>query len=55
MTSRRQVLAGYFIWVTLLVAAYYGLPGLRVEAWGLIGLSGVAAIVAGVVIIRPAR
>ncbi len=55
MTSRRHVLAGYFIWVTLLVAAYYWLPGLHVEAWGLIGLSGVVAIVAGVVINRPAR
>ena len=55
MTSRRHVLTGYFIWVTLLVAAYYGLPSLRVEAWGLIGLSGVAGIVAGVVINRPAR
>ncbi len=53
--SRRHVLTGYFIWVTLLVAAYYGLPSLRVEAWGLIGLSGVAGIVAGVVINRPAR
>jgi diguanylate cyclase (GGDEF)-like protein/PAS domain S-box-containing protein len=55
VTSRRHVLAGYFIWVVLLVAAYYGLPSLRVEAWGLIGLSGVAGIVAGVVINRPAR
>ncbi len=49
------MLAGYFVWVTLLAAVYYGLPSLRVEAWGLIGLSGVAAIVAGVVINRPAR
>jgi diguanylate cyclase (GGDEF)-like protein/PAS domain S-box-containing protein len=49
------VLAGYFVWVTLLVAVYYRLPSLRVEAWGLIGLSGVAAIVAGVAINRPAR
>ena len=55
MILRRHVLTGYFIWVTLLVAAYYGLPSLRVEAWGLIGLSGVAGIVAGVVINRPAR
>ena len=55
VTSRRHVLAGYFIWMTLLVAVYYGLPSLQVEAWGLIGLSGVAAIVAGVVINHPAR
>ena len=44
VTSRRHVLAGYFVWLTLLIAAYYGLPSLRVEAWGLIGLSGVVAI-----------
>jgi diguanylate cyclase (GGDEF)-like protein/PAS domain S-box-containing protein len=49
------VLAGFSIWVTLLIGAYYWLPWLRVEAWGLIGLSGVAGIVAGVVINRPAR
>ena len=55
MTSRRHVLAGYFIWVTLLITMYYGLPSLRVETWGLIGLSGVIAIVAGVVLNRPAR
>ena len=55
MTSRRHVLAGYFIWVTLLIVAYYELPSLRVATWGLIGLSGVAAIGAGIVINRPAR
>ncbi len=49
------MLAGYVIWMTLLTVAYYGLPSLRVETWGLIGLSGVAAILAGVVINRPAR
>ncbi len=55
LISRRHVLAGYFIWVTLLIVAYYWLPSLRAEAWGLIGLSGVAAIVAGILINRPAR
>ena len=55
LTSRRNVLVGYFIWMALLIAAYYLRPGLRTEAWGLIGLSGVLAIVAGVVINRPAR
>ena len=49
------MLAGYFVWMTLLIVTYYGLPSLRVEAWGMIGLSGVVAIVAGVVINRPAR
>ncbi len=53
--SPRSALAGYVIWMTSLIAAYYVLPALRVEAWGLIGLSGVLAIVAGVVINRPAR
>ena len=45
----------YVTWMTLLVVAYYGLPRLRAEAWGLIGLTGVSAIVAGVVVNRPAR
>ena len=40
--------------MTLLLVAYYALPGLRVGAWGLLALSGVAAIVAGVVLNRPA-
>ena len=45
----------YVIWLTLLTVAYFGLPSVRAEAWGLVGLSGVSAIVAGVVINRPAR
>jgi diguanylate cyclase (GGDEF)-like protein/PAS domain S-box-containing protein len=49
------MLGGYTVWIALLTGAYYGLHGLRVEAWGLIGLSGVTAIVTGVVINRPAR
>ncbi len=53
--ARRPLLAGYAIWWAALIVAYYGLPGLRTEAWGLLGLSGVAAIVAGVLIHRPAR
>jgi len=53
--SRRHVLGGYAVWMTLLVALYFWLPGLRVETWGLIGLSGVTAIVAGVIINRPSR
>ena len=46
---------GYFIWMVFLVEVYYQLPGLRVVAWALLGLSGVGAIVAGVFINRPAR
>ena len=55
MKQKRYVLSGYAVWVALLIAMYYGLPGLRIETWGLISLSGVAAIVAGVVLNRPAR
>src|SRR5580698_7860814 len=53
--SRRNLLAGYAAWMTLLVVFYYALPGLRAETWGLLGLSGVLAIVAGVVLNQPAR
>ena len=52
---RRYVLGGYVIWWAVLVALYYGLPGLRAETWGLIGLSGASGIVAGVAINRPSR
>jgi diguanylate cyclase (GGDEF)-like protein/PAS domain S-box-containing protein len=55
LTSRRNVLAGYAVWMAFLLAVYYAWPSLRIEAWGLIGLTGVLAIVAGVVINRPAR
>jgi diguanylate cyclase (GGDEF)-like protein/PAS domain S-box-containing protein len=50
-----QVAAGYAAWLLLLVLAYYLLPGLRPTAWSLLGLTGVAAIVAGVLGHRPAR
>jgi diguanylate cyclase (GGDEF)-like protein/PAS domain S-box-containing protein len=49
------MLGGYVMWWAVLVALYYGLPGLRAETWGLIGLSGVSGIVAGVAINRPSR
>src|SRR5580693_3560374 len=55
LTSRRNVLTGYFIWMALLIAVYFARPSLRTEAWGLIGLTGVLAIVAGMVVNRPAR
>ncbi len=51
----RYALGGYVIWWAVLVALYYGQPGLRAGTWGLIGLSGVSGIVAGVAINRPSR
>jgi diguanylate cyclase (GGDEF)-like protein/PAS domain S-box-containing protein len=53
--ARRPLLGGYALWWVVLIVAYYGLPGLRTETWALLGLSGVLAIVAGVVLNRPAR
>ena len=41
---KRYVLGCYAIWVAFLITAYYGLPGLRLETWSLISLSGVIAI-----------
>ena len=55
MTQKRYVLSGYAVWVALLIAIYYGVGNLRIEAWALISLSGVAAIVAGLILNRPAR
>jgi diguanylate cyclase (GGDEF)-like protein/PAS domain S-box-containing protein len=52
---KRYVLSCYAVWVAFLIAAYYGLPALRLETWSLISLSGVIAIVAGVALNRPAR
>jgi diguanylate cyclase (GGDEF)-like protein/PAS domain S-box-containing protein len=52
---QRYVLSCYAVWMALLIAAYYGLSGLRLEAWGLISLSGAIAIVVGAMINRPAR
>jgi diguanylate cyclase (GGDEF)-like protein/PAS domain S-box-containing protein len=53
--SRHRVLGAYTAWMAVLLAVYYLWPGLRTESWGLFGLSGVVAIVAGVVLNRPAR
>jgi hypothetical protein len=53
--QKRYVLSGYAVWVALLIALYFGLDGLRITAWALISLSGVVAIVAGLIINRPAR
>jgi hypothetical protein len=49
------VLSGYTAWMAALVVVYYRWPAVRTETWGLLGLSGVAAIVAGVALNRPAR
>ena len=53
--TTRIVRACFAVWLVLLTAVYYAWPGLHVFTWGLIGLSGVAAIVAGVRMHRPAR
>jgi diguanylate cyclase (GGDEF)-like protein/PAS domain S-box-containing protein len=53
--SRHRLLVGYTAWMVVLTAVYYVRPGLRTETWGLIGLTGAAAIVAGVILNRPAR
>ena len=55
MISRRYLLIGYVVWMTVLTGTYYVAPSLRVGAWSLLGLSGVLAIGAGVVINKPAR
>ena len=47
-------MAAYAAWMTLLLVAYYALPGFRAGVWGVLALSGVTAIVAGVVLNRPA-
>jgi diguanylate cyclase (GGDEF)-like protein/PAS domain S-box-containing protein len=53
--AKRYVLGGYTAWIALLILIYYRMSDWRVEAWGLIVLSGVAAVLTGVVLNRPAR
>lgn len=55
MATKRYVLGGYAAWVTLLIVVYYEASGLRAAAWGLIGLSGVIGILAGLRLNRPAH
>ena len=55
LTSSQRVMTGYLLWMAVLLVVYYSLPGLRVESWGLLGLTGVGAIAAGVALNRPAR
>ncbi|GAB7036642.1 MULTISPECIES: putative bifunctional diguanylate cyclase/phosphodiesterase [Catenuloplanes] len=46
---------GYLVGLAVLSAMYYAWPAWRLELWALIGLGGVAAIVTGVWLHRPAR
>jgi diguanylate cyclase (GGDEF)-like protein/PAS domain S-box-containing protein len=48
-------MTAYAVWMTTLTACYYALPGLRIVTWTALGLSGVLAIVAGIILNRPAR
>jgi diguanylate cyclase (GGDEF)-like protein/PAS domain S-box-containing protein len=50
-----RVLAGYAGWMALLVVLHYAFAGVRPVTSGLIEVSGLAAIAAGVAINRPAR
>jgi hypothetical protein len=54
LTSRR-LLAGYALWMALLVAAHYALAEQRTGTEALIELSGVAAMIVGVAVNHPAR
>src|SRR5689334_8238697 len=53
--TTRIVRACFAVWLTVLTAVYYLWPSLHVFTWGLIGLSGAAAIVLGVRAHRPTR
>ncbi|MFC9325039.1 putative bifunctional diguanylate cyclase/phosphodiesterase [Kitasatospora sp. NPDC057015] len=56
MTPRRQrLMACYFAWMALLTVIYYMYPGGRIVWWTGIGLSGVAAIIVGARVNRPAH
>jgi diguanylate cyclase (GGDEF)-like protein/PAS domain S-box-containing protein len=48
------MMAAYTAWIVLLGSAYFLVPGQRAVFWGLLALSGVFAIVAGVSLHRPA-
>jgi diguanylate cyclase (GGDEF)-like protein/PAS domain S-box-containing protein len=45
----------YWIWMTLLAAAFYARPTWHIVVWSLIGLSSAGAVVTGVVRNRPRR
>jgi len=48
-------MACYGIWMAVLTAAYYALPGWHIVLWSAIGVTSAAAVVVGVVIRRPSR
>ncbi|GAA3512094.1 putative bifunctional diguanylate cyclase/phosphodiesterase [Actinocatenispora rupis] len=50
-----RISAGYTGWMVLLAVAYFAHPSFHLVAWGLIGLTCVAAIAAGVARNRPAH
>jgi diguanylate cyclase (GGDEF)-like protein/PAS domain S-box-containing protein len=51
----RYVLGGYTAWIVLLITVYYEVRGFRIATWGLISLSGVVAVLTGLILNRPAR
>jgi len=53
--TMRLVRMGYAVWYVALVAVYYAWEASHVFSWGAIGLSGIAAIVLGVRLNRPAQ
>ncbi len=55
LTRRPGLMACFAVWMAALLAAGLALPAVSPVTWGLIGLSGVVAIVAGTVINRPAH
>ncbi|MER7582396.1 diguanylate cyclase, partial [Kitasatospora sp. NPDC097691] len=56
MTRRRQrLMVCYLLWMVLFTGIYYANPGQRIIWWTGIGLGGVAAIVLGVRLNRPAH
>ncbi|MFI5647299.1 putative bifunctional diguanylate cyclase/phosphodiesterase [Kitasatospora sp. NPDC051705] len=56
MTRRRQrLMAVYLVWMVLFTGIYYANPSQRIIWWTGIGLGGVAAMVVGVRLNRPAH
>jgi diguanylate cyclase (GGDEF)-like protein/PAS domain S-box-containing protein len=53
LTRPRNAMTAYAVWLTMIVVLYYALPSLRPVTWGLLALTGAAAIGAGVAVNRP--